>query len=151
MGHVAEHGGLGQQWLRIHGQACVYTHWLEHISTDDINRIRKPRQTTTWRLLVVCAWAQAGKTHQPHMTEVLGSQLYVYTSYHLATVLCIYTVHVYTYIHGPKAQNSCPGFAPSFFWYCTLDFSCILYLLQPRDVHCMYIHVDSQLQVLYMY
>ena len=26
---------------------------------------------------------------------------------------------------GPKARNSCPGFAPFFFWHCTFDFSCI--------------------------
>ena len=29
----------------------------------------------------------------------------------------------YTLLIGPKAWNSCPGFAPSFFWRCTLDFS----------------------------
>ena len=29
---------------------------------------------------------------------------------------------------GLKTHNSCPGFALSFLWHCTLDFSCIVYV-----------------------
>ena len=42
---------------------------------------------------------------------------------------------------GPKAWNSCPEFAPSFFWRCPLDFSCNVYI-HAHSVRLEMLHVS---------